>query len=479
VKRQAAVIGSPVSHSLSPALFTFLASKLGVRDLEYTAREVAPESLGFFLSELRSRAEMIGVNVTIPHKEAMLKAVDSVSPEATGVGAVNVVKAREGELIGYNTDVIGVEKALDSARCEVRGKDIWIFGAGGAARAAAYALGNLEAREVLFFNRDFERARKVAGQLGSRFPRTRFHAVKSLEEVRDHVFTLVINSTPLGMKNVPAPEGAFAELSYLRAAPDAFAFDLIYNPRQTPFLTRATEAGWKPLGGLAMLIHQALATWEIWFGKLTGPGQYESAYADLESHLLDTLEPRPAIAAADSKKTRHAAPQTVFLTGFMGVGKSEVGIALARHLGWSFSDTDKLIESEAGKSVSAIFSELGEEHFRSLERQVVAKLSRSVRAVVSLGGGALMDPESLAKVRAAGAVIYLSAKPDTLVTRLRNSAYKRPLLAGLEPEEQREKIQSLLEARRPVYENATHTIETDGLRPQEIVERIVKGVLAK
>jgi shikimate dehydrogenase len=287
--KQAAVIGTPISHSLSPAIFSFLAEWLSVTEFHYGAEDVQSSALLSFLSGVRSNPAFVGLNVTIPHKEAIVAALDEITPEAKAIGAVNVVQTCDGRLLGHNTDVVGVVKTLEENRCRIEGESAWVWGAGGAARAVCYALGQLGARSVRLANRDAARGQNLINAIGPLFPRTAFAIARPT--ALDGPLSLVVNATPLGMKNAAVgsatPEEFFALLPTLDVRADALAFDLIYNPEETPFMALAARAGLRPVGGLDMLIYQALATWEIWFGAAESlAGSKDALAAHLRSILI-------------------------------------------------------------------------------------------------------------------------------------------------------------------------------------------------
>ena len=143
----------------------------------------------------------------------------------------------------------------------------------------------------------------------------------------------------------------------------------------------------------------------------------------------------------------------IFLTGFMGVGKTRVGRILAWQLGRCFLDTDRMIEQRAGKSIAEIFADEGEAHFRQLERACVLETCQRPDAVVALGGGAVTRADNVEAVRCAGVLVCLKADVETIFARVRRRS-NRPLLAGLEPQAQRAKIESLLRERAPYYDQA-------------------------
>ena len=156
----------------------------------------------------------------------------------------------------------------------------------------------------------------------------------------------------------------------------------------------------------------------------------------------------------------------IFLTGFMGVGKTRVGRILARQLGRCFLDTDRMIEQHAGKSIAEIFADEGEAHFRQLERNCVLETCRRPDAVVALGGGAITRADNVAAVRRAGVLVCLKADVETIFVRVRRRS-NRPLLAGLDPQAQRAKIESLLRERAPFYDQADIELYTTQIQTPE------------
>lgn len=165
--------------------------------------------------------------------------------------------------------------------------------------------------------------------------------------------------------------------------------------------------------------------------------------------------------------------RTIVLMGFMGTGKSEVGRRLARRLGCAFVDTDRVIEQRAGKSVSAIFADDGEPRFRSLEADVVAEVATRAGSVIAVGGGAVLAAENARRLREAGVMIHLSARPEIILERVGDVA-SRPMLAGVDP---RTAIDRLLAERRAAYEAvADVTVDTSDRSVDEVVEEIERQI---
>lgn len=258
--KKACVIGKPVSHSLSPNIFEFLAKSLG-QELEYEKFVVEPDQLADFVKGCKVNADVVGFNVTVPHKNNIVLHLDAISVEVRPIGASNVVAIQDQMAKGFNTDCFGVEQTLTQHQVSVKGKNVVVFGAGGAARAVLYALGRYGAQNIFVVNRTEKKAQDLVSQMGKVLGNAK--CAVSLQPV-DAPISLFINTTTLGMKGVSGKIPEFFE--GWTADPQASAFDVIYNPEKTPFLEQAEKLNMKTIGGLDMLIYQALATWEIWFG---------------------------------------------------------------------------------------------------------------------------------------------------------------------------------------------------------------------
>lgn len=162
-------------------------------------------------------------------------------------------------------------------------------------------------------------------------------------------------------------------------------------------------------------------------------------------------------------------PGNIILVGFMGAGKTTVGKLLAQELRKRFVDMDSIIEGRAGKSISQIFAEDGEPHFRSLERALVQELAAQTGLVIAAGGGVVLNPDNIGDFRRSGKVICLLASENEIIRRV-SSSNARPLL---EKEDKLQRIKSLLEQRQPLYEKIPDRVNTTGLTPQEVAEIIM------
>lgn len=163
-------------------------------------------------------------------------------------------------------------------------------------------------------------------------------------------------------------------------------------------------------------------------------------------------------------------PKNIFLVGFMGAGKTTVGRIIARRLGWRYCDSDKVIETVAGKPVTEIFSAHGEEHFRRLESETLRSLAGKERQVVATGGGAVMREENMRAMKGGGVTVYLKAPMSVIWERIKHSN-TRPLLNVEDP---LRAATELLNIRIPYYEAADVTVDTESLTPEEAAEEIIK-----
>jgi len=243
------VIGSPIAHSKSPALHEAGFAEMDIV-ANFKAVEVLPADLGFWL---QTNAHLYaGIAVTIPHKELLLDIVQKVSPAAESIGAINTLYWENEVLHGTNTDCIGVLRALQSEITNLQGKSVLLLGAGGAARAALFALQTAGAK-VSVYNRTTARALDLADEFSAT-------AVENLKALNPDDFDIIINSTSVGLKTWESV------LPVDFWTPHQVAFDMVYDPLETRFLSEAADAGARTVTGDQMLVQQALEQFKLWHG---------------------------------------------------------------------------------------------------------------------------------------------------------------------------------------------------------------------
>lgn len=262
--KRIALLGHPVAHSISPA-FQQAALDACAIDARYEAWDTAPEDLRIAIERLRS-GDLLGANVTVPHKVEAMRFVDRPDALAERVGAVNTIVHRNGLLEATNTDVTGILRALESAEVEVRGAEVLLIGAGGAARAVVVAMRHAGAARVVIANRTPKRAADLAS-LGGADLDLRYVPLDSTDATfrgAANRARIIVQSTSLGMRHGPDERANPVPADLMH--PGQVAFDLVYVPEATPFLDAAALAGARPVGGLAMLVHQGAEAFRLWTG---------------------------------------------------------------------------------------------------------------------------------------------------------------------------------------------------------------------
>lgn len=237
-----AVIGDPIAHSLSPLLHQEIYQQMGI-DARYEKMQITTGQLSTFLG----RNSLSGFNVTIPHKESVVAFLEKLDGAAETIGAVNCVVGK----MGFNTDWTGFLKAMELSGVELKGRACTILGAGGAARAVAYALIQAKVKSISVRNRTEEKARRLEDWMTGLFPQN---------EPAD-TMDLIVNCTPVGMW--PDNDQMPMELTDIRQ--DHVLVDTIYNPTETQWLREGRAKGARTVGGLDMFIAQGLASVDIWF----------------------------------------------------------------------------------------------------------------------------------------------------------------------------------------------------------------------
>jgi shikimate dehydrogenase len=260
------VITDPNKQSTSPAFQQAAIDALGL-GMVYERWPTPPESLATRVTGLRAPS-VLGANVTIPHKEAVMPMLDELDPLAQRVGAVNTILNREGRLSGYNTDVEGFRRALrDDASFDPRGCHAVIGGAGGAARAVVVALIEANADSVAVLNRSAERGQQLVDDLAPHAGATWLEALPAAPGSWAKMAPraeLLVNCTSVGM------EGASEDESPVPAGlirPEMLVFDLVYRPTETRLMRDARACGARVLGGLPMLVYQGAASFKVWTGR--------------------------------------------------------------------------------------------------------------------------------------------------------------------------------------------------------------------
>ncbi len=385
------LIGEHLGHSFSPEIHRAFGRT------DYALQELSPGELGPFL---KARA-FLGLNVTVPYKQAVIPYLDGLDDQAAAIGAVNTVVNRNGELRGYNTDYGALLQALRGLMGgALSGKTVLILGTGGTSRTA----------EAVCRALGVARIRRVS--------RTGREEALTYEEALEHWkdADLIVNTTPAGMfpdtDGLPVDPAAFPKLSGV--------FDCVYNPLRTRLVLEAERLGIPAAGGLEMLVWQAALAGGLFTGFPPVEAQIQAVLAGLRSRR-----------------------ESLVLIGMPRAGKTTVGRLLARQTGRDFADLDEILSRRAGMPIPEIFTRLGETWYRNLESDLVRELSKTGGRIIACGGGTVLRPENVLRLRQNGRLIFLDRSPEDL-----RPAPDRPL------SDTQEKLRALYETRRPIYLSA-------------------------
>lgn len=420
------VAGNPVSHSLSSVLFGKYHKDKG-RNFVYS--RILAQTHHDILNIARA-FDLHGLNITAPFKQDILEYCDEISPLAEEIKAANTISIRNNKISAHNTDIAGIQISISKKSFGLRPFIGLVIGAGGAARAAIKVLKNLHTIKIYVSSRDPSAAKKLASELG----------VHHMPENRDLEYHLdvIINTTPV----IPA------EIERISIVPDTIVLDADYI--NSPFKAYSESIGAIYIDGIEWLIHQGIASYQIMTGV------FNSGFTLNRSELK-----HPKIGI-----------RKIALIGMMGSGKSTIGKKLADKLGYKFIDTDKLIEDNEGQSITKIFKNNGEDHFRVLETEALKKAVDLDSVVIATGGGIVEREENIVLLKEKCWNILLYESPDFLAEKL--SEKNRPLLEG---RNKRETLNKLFQDRKNSYYEASDIVVcTENENYNNIIELIYDDI---
>ncbi len=257
--RLCCLIGNPVGHSLSPMIHNTLAEELGI-NLCYTAFKVEKDRLHEAVAGADA-FDILGMNVTVPHKCEIIKELSDIDPLAARIGAVNTLVRVDGGYKGYNTDAIGLYRELEEENIIIKDKEVIILGAGGASNAITYICADKGAAKIYLLNRTFDKAKKLADDVNSHFGDVVVPlAISDYRLIPEGKYP-VIQTTSCGLypnnDDAPIYDKEFYELVEA-------GVDIIFNPAETMFMKLCKESGARAYNGLKMLLYQGIAAFELW-----------------------------------------------------------------------------------------------------------------------------------------------------------------------------------------------------------------------
>lgn len=407
------LIGEHLGHSFSKIIHEMAI------DHEYDIVEIAPEELDSFMKT----ADFKGINVTIPYKQDVIPYLHEISDQAKKIGAVNTIVNKDGRLIGHNTDYAGMRDLFALAGINPAGKKVLILGTGGTSKTAYAVTEDLGAREIYKVSR--------SGRDG---------AITYDEACTDHKDTdIIVNTTPSGMfphvEGQPLSLDSFEKLSGL--------IDVIYNPLRTNLVLEAQKRGIPAMGGLYMLVAQAIYAEELFCGLSHDKGLIDRIYHQL---LLDS--------------------RNIVLSGMSMAGKTTVGHLLSEKLGKKLVDTDQEIIAREKRTINEIFATDGESYFRDIESLVTKDLGKEKGLIIALGGGAILREENVQALKRNGLIFFLDRPLEQILP-----ADDRPLANTAE------KVRDLYTCRYPIYKSVCDIRVINEVSPEQAAEQVV--ILAK
>lgn len=279
--RVCGLLANPVEHTLSPVLHNTLAEKTGI-NLVYVPFKPEVENLGTAVEGAYS-LNVLGLNVSIPFKQEVMKYLVDIDKSAKDIGAVNTLVRTEGGFKGYNTDISGLKKAFLSEGIQIKGQKIILLGAGGAAKAIAYLMALEGASKVYILNRTYDRAAVIAKEINECFAMD--HVIPlALEDYRKLPKNsyLGIQTTSVGMhpniEHAVVEDPEFYKLLHT-------AYDIIYTPAETKFMKYTKEAGGRAYNGLKMLLYQGVVAYELWNQTQVAQEVVDLVYKRMEQEL--------------------------------------------------------------------------------------------------------------------------------------------------------------------------------------------------
>ena len=387
------LIGKTLKHSYSGKIHAMLG------EYSYSLVEIMENDLEKFVLG----KEYKGYNVTIPYKEAIIPYLDELDKSAQEIGAVNTVVNKNGKLIGYNTDIYGMDYAMQRAGIVLKNKVVLVLGSGGTSKTATALAKEKGAKKVLVLSRN--------GDIN-------YQNYTDNKDVQ-----VIINTTPIGMY----PNNYDCKIDL-----DSFpllegVFDAVYNPNLTYLTCLAKKKGIKYSNGLPMLVAQAKGAMQLFLEREVSNQIIEKVLSVLEKQTLN-----------------------IVLVGMSGVGKSTIAKVLAKTLGRDLVDTDQLIVQKTGKDIPTIFAENGEEYFRELESDVLKEVGVLTGKVIATGGGVVTKERNYFPLKQNGLIFFIQRDLDKV------SRKGRPLATSLDA------VKELFEKRKPMYQAfADYTISND------------------
>ena len=382
------LLGEKLPHSFSKIIH----EKLG--KYNYDLKELSLEEFNLFMQQ----KDFKGINITIPYKQEAIKHLDFIDESAKAIGVVNTVINKDNKLYGYNTDFLGLKELINKNNIDISGKKVAILGGGATSKTAYAVCAHLKAGKILRVSRTKSENCITYSELVSTY----------------NDIDVIFNTTPLGMyPNIFSSAVSVDDFKNLSAV-----VDVVYNPINTKLVIDAKNKGIKAVGGLYMVVAQAVFAASIFLNSKDIISKLDEIYNSLLK-----------------EKTN------IVLVGMPSSGKTTIGYELSKKLNREFIDIDDLITKKYGK-ITDIFNDNGEQYFRNLETETIKEISNKNGVVISTGGGAVLRQENIDALKFNGKIFFLDRPLELLMP-----TDDRPLFNDAS------KIESLYKERIGIYKS--------------------------
>ncbi len=409
------LIGEKLGHSFSKEIHEKLA------DYTYELKEIAKEDLEKFILSKSYNA----LNVTIPYKEMVIPYMDYIDDKALEIKAVNTIVNKNGLLYAYNTDYYGLKALITSNNISVKDKTVLILGTGGTSKTASVVLKDLEAKNVFFVSRSVKRVKSNT---------ITYEEAKTLKDVN-----IIVNTSPNGM--YPKDEEPIIDITNYNKL--EAVVDVVYNPLKTRLVRNAEKLGIKAVGGLYMLVGQAVYAVNKFLDRTLEETQTIEVINKVYNEIL-------------TKK------QNIVLIGMPGCGKSTIGKMLSESLDKELVDSDVEIEKVINCQIKDFLSESNEKEFRDIESDVINNISLLNNKILSTGGGVVKRESNIKSLKANGIIIFIDRDINNIAID-----DTRPLSSNVE------KLKKLYNERYLLYKEACDYVVTNNDDINETVNKII------
>ena len=349
------LIGERLGHSFSREIHELL------DEYDYELIELSPNELEIFLK----KKDFNAINVTIPYKEKVIPYLDYISKEAEEIKAVNTIVNKDGKLYGYNTDYYGVKELLKKKKINTSNNKVLILGTGGSSKTVTAVLKEQSPSEIIYVSRT-----KTDNTI------TYAEAITLHNDAN-----IIINTTPCGM--YPNNDDLIIDINHFKKL--NAVVDIVYNPLHTRLIVEAKLKNITCIGGLYMLITQAIYANALFMNKKVNTKIINQIYKKIFNEK-----------------------NNIVLIGMPSAGKTTIGRVLATRLNKDFVDIDQLIIEKINMDINSYFKEYGEEAFRKLEAKIIKDVSKDNNLVISTGGGAILNEENMKNLKNNGFVFFIN-----------------------------------------------------------------------